>query len=232
MSIFYGYMKLLILSALMMTSFLQAQTVSQAKVVKLSRKGKKIVDTLCKRELLPDPSGTIEQLIDKIRQSQACPVLPQSRLEAVAYYLSNGSMKLSAKHIAVPGSAKCPVCGMFVSKYPKWAALMVIDGKEYYFDGVKDMMKYYIFDGDFPYDRNKITVMRVTDFYTIEGIPAKKAYYVLGSSLFGPMGNELIPFKTEEAAKNFMHDHQGEAILHFDQITPRIVMALDGIEQE
>jgi nitrous oxide reductase accessory protein NosL len=46
------------------------------------------------------------------------------------------------------------------------------------------------------------------------------------------MGNELIPFKTKEAAENFMRDHQGEAIVRFDQITPRMVMALDGIEQE
>jgi nitrous oxide reductase accessory protein NosL len=141
-------------------------------------------------------------------------------------------MKLSKNHIAVPEKAKCPVCGMFVAKYPKWAGLMVIDGKKYYFDGVKDLMKFYIFDGDFPYDRSKITAITVTDFYTLESIPAKEAYYVTGSSLYGPMGNELIPFKTKEAAENFMRDHQGEAIVRFDQITPRMVMALDGIEQE
>jgi nitrous oxide reductase accessory protein NosL len=121
---------------------------------------------------------------------------------------------------------------MFVAKYPKWAGLMVIDGKKYYFDGVKDLMKFYIFDADFTYDRSKITAITVTDFYTLESIPAKEAYYVTGSSLYGPMGNELIPFKTKEAAENFMRDHQGEAIVRFDQITPRMVMALDGIEQE
>ncbi len=205
---------------------------SAAKIVKLANKGEKIVKTLCEKEKLPDSTGTIEQLIPKIKKSQACPPLSKSRLEAVAYYLSNGSMKLSKKHIDVPGNAKCPVCGMFVSKYPKWAALMVVDGKKYYFDGVKDLMKFYIFDGDFPYDRSKVTEITVTDFYTLEGIPAKEAYYVTGSNLFGPMGNELIPFKTEEAAKNFMRDHQGEAIVRFDQITPKMVMALDGIEQE
>jgi nitrous oxide reductase accessory protein NosL len=119
---------------------------------------------------------------------------------------------------------------MFVAKYPKWAAEMVVDGKKHYFDGVKDMMKYYIFDGDFPYDRKKIEKMDVTDFYTLEAIPAKEAYYVLGSKLYGPMGNELIPFKTEQEAKDFIKDHGGDRIVRFDEITPKMVMALDGIE--
>ena len=39
---------------------------------------------------------------------------------------------------------KCPVCGMFVSKYPDWIAEVVYkDGKTVFFDGPKDMFKYY-----------------------------------------------------------------------------------------
>jgi len=169
-------------------------------------------------------------LMQKITDSKACQKLSKRNLEAVAYYLSNGSMKLNAKHISVPHGAKCPVCGMIVSKYPKWAAMMEVGGKKHYFDGVKDMMKYYIFDADFPYDRSQITHMYVTDFYTLDAIPAKDAYYVIGSKLYGPMGNELIPFASEESAKNFIKDHGGDKIVRFNQITPKMVMALDGIE--
>jgi nitrous oxide reductase accessory protein NosL len=132
--------------------------------------------------------------------------------------------------IKVPKKAKCPVCGMFVSKYPKWAALIDINGKEYYFDGVKDMMKFFIFDVDFPYDRNKIIKIEVTDFYTLQALDAKQAFYVIGSDVYGPMGNELIPFQTKKAAQNFMSDHRGEKIIRFDQISPKLVMGLDGIE--
>jgi hypothetical protein len=33
---------------------------------------------------------------------------------------------------------KCPVCGMFVAKYPDWvAALVFSDGSTVFFDGVK-----------------------------------------------------------------------------------------------
>jgi len=224
-------MKKIILILLFITGSLFANELSLAKIVKLSNKGEKIVKTLCDSKKLPSAQGTIEQLMEKVKTSQACPSLSQSKLEAVAYYVSNGSMKLEGKHIDVPADAKCPVCGMFVSKYPKWAAFMQINGENYYFDGVKDMMKYYIFDGDFPYDRSSISEITVSDYYTLEEIPAKEAIYVLDSDIFGPMGRELIPFKNKKSAKAFMDDHNGKAMVEFDEITDKMVMALDGIEQ-
>jgi len=225
-------LKKIILVFLFITGSLFANEQSLVKIVKLSNKGEKIVKTLCEAKKLPSSEGTIEQLMEKIKTSGACPSLSKSKLEAVAYYVSNGSMKLAGKHIDVPTDAKCPVCGMFVSKYPKWAAFMQINDKKYYFDGVKDMMKYYIFDGDFPYDRKNISEITVSDYYTLEEIPAKEAFYVLDSDIFGPMGHELIPFKSKKSAKAFMDDHNGKAMLKFDEITDKMVMALDGIEQE
>ena len=225
-------MKKIILVFLFITGSLFANEQSLVKIVKLSNKGEKIVKTLCEAKKLPSSEGTIEQLMEKIKTSGACSSLSRSKLEAVAYYVSNGSMKLAGKHIDVPADAKCPVCGMFVSKYPKWAAFMQINDKKYYFDGVKDMMKYYIFDGDFPYDRKNISEITVSDYYTLEEIPAKEAFYVLDSDIFGPMGHELIPFKSKKSAKAFMDDHNGKAMLKFDEITDKMVMALDGIEQE
>ena len=225
-------MKKIILILLFITGSLFANELSLAKIVKLSNKGEKIVKTLCDSQKLPSAQGTIEQLREKIKTSGACPPLSKSKLEAVAYYVSNGSMKLAGKQLDVPTNAKCPVCGMFVSKYPKWAALIEYDGKKQYFDGVKDMMKYYIFDGDFPYDRSQITQITVSDYYTIEEISAKEAFYVLDSDIFGPMGRELIPFKSKKSAKAFMADHNGKAMVIFDEITDKMVMALDGIEQE
>ena len=206
-----------------------AGDVSQAKIAKLSKKGEKIAKVFCHEDQLPDPHGSIEDLMGKIKDSKACSPLSPSKLEALAYYLNKGSAEATGKEIIVPKGAKCPVCGMFVSKYPKWAALMIIDGKKYYFDGVKDMMKYYIFDADFPYDRNHIDTMQATDFYTLESIPAKEAFYVIGSSVYGPMGNELVPFKSLKDAENFKRDHKGEKIVRFDEITPKMVMALDGV---
>ena len=211
------------------TSTLLSNEISLAKIVKLSKKGEKITKTLCTTDKLPSSQGTIEEIIENIKSSNACPPLSKSKLEAVAYYVSNGNISLSTKHIVVPQNAKCPVCGMFVAKYPKWATFIEHDGKKHYFDGVKDMMKYYIFDGDFIYDRSKISNMTVSDYYTLEEISAKEAFYVLDSDIFGPMGRELIAFKSEKSAKSFMLDHNGKSIILFNEINDKTLLTLDGI---
>jgi len=200
--------------------------------VALAKKGEKIVKTLCEASKLPSShQEDIDILMQEIKDSKACPSLSKTKLKAVVYYLKNGSAEVHKSHITVPKDAKCPVCGMFVSKYPKWTTRMEHDGKTYYFDGVKDMMKYYIFDGDFVYDRSHITQMQVSDYYTLEAIPAKKAFYVLDSDVFGPMGRELIPFKSRKAAEDFSADHNGKSIVTFDEITDSMLMKLDGLSK-
>jgi copper chaperone NosL len=125
---------------------------------------------------------------------------------------------------------KCPVCGMFVAKYPDFVAQIVFkDGSHAFFDGVKDMMKYYF---DLPkYNPAKSTadigLILVSDYYKLTLIDGHKAWYVIGSDVYGPMGKELIPFQDEAAAKEFKTDHKGTAILQFKDITPAIIKPLD-----
>ena len=213
---------------------LYATESSSVKEIKLAQKGERIVKVMCDRSKLPtaeESNETLEVLMEKIKTSQACSPLSKSKLEAVAYYLHHGKIDVNMNHISVPKDAKCPVCGMFVSKYPKWTTMMVHDGKRFYFDGVKDMMKYYIFDGDFIYDRSHISKMSVSDYYTLEEIPATEAFYVLDSDVFGPMGRELIPFKSQKSAHSFLEDHNGKSIVKFNEITDSMLMKLDGLNE-
>lgn len=121
--------------------------------------------------------------------------------------------------IEVPKDAKCPICGMFVAKYPQWVALY--DGeKKFYFDGVKDMMKY-------AYARKLSSdKFYVSDYYKLSKLEASKAFYVIGSNVYGPMGNELIPFATQEEALSFSRDHNGQKVIAFDEITEAMVKNL------
>lgn len=124
---------------------------------------------------------------------------------------------------------KCPVCGMFVAKYPNWIAhIEYKDDTSVYFDGVKDMMK-YLFDIK-KYHPNKdkadISAVKVTDYYNVFLFNGHEAYYVIGSDISGPMGAELIPFKKESEAKEFMSDHKGKKILKFKDITPEVLEKL------
>ena len=125
----------------------------------------------------------------------------------------------------------CPVCGMFVAKYPEWIATVVYkDGHAHHFDGAKDLFK-YLFDlakwapG---HDRAQIAAIGVTEYYGLERIPADTAWYVIGSDVLGPMGHELVPLETREDAEEFLRDHQGRRILRFDEVTPELPAALDA----
>jgi len=125
----------------------------------------------------------------------------------------------SVTKIEVPKDAKCPICGMFVAKYPQWVALY--DGeKKFYFDGVKDMMK-YAFARKLSSDK-----FYVSDYYKLSKLEATKAFYVIGSNVYGPMGSELIPFATQEEAETFSRDHNGQKVISFDEITEVLVKSL------
>lgn len=125
---------------------------------------------------------------------------------------------------------KCPVCGMFVAKYPEWVAEIVFrDGSYAVFDGTKDMFKYYFDMGKYnpAKKQSDIDSIYVTDYYTLTFIDGHKAYYVIGSDVYGPMGKELIPFEKEADAKEFMKDHKGKKILLFKNITTEVLKTLD-----
>jgi copper chaperone NosL len=125
---------------------------------------------------------------------------------------------------------KCPVCGMFVAKYPDWVAQIVLrNGSRLYFDGVKDLMKFYLNPPSYQSatSRSEIGVVIVTDYYSLEGVDGTRAFYVIGSDVFGPMGRELIPFGKESEAKEFLKDHKGKKILHFQEITAEVLKPLD-----
>ncbi|MDY0052623.1 MAG: nitrous oxide reductase accessory protein NosL [Aliarcobacter sp.] len=189
-------------------------------------KGKKAFETMCDTKQMKD-FNSIGEAKQYLIDNKVCKNLNPQMLQAVSIYLHNPLLASEkSKMIEVPSDAKCPVCGMYVSKYPKWVAQIKInDGHTHYFDGVKDMMKFYF--EPIKYEHNhtndQIEQINVTDYYTLESIDGKNAFYVIGSNVYGPMGEELIPFKNEEQAKRFMTDHFGKSILKFEEIKKEIL---------
>ncbi len=122
-------------------------------------------------------------------------------------------------------SARCPVCGMFVSKYTNWITqIHHQDGKVQVFDGVKDMMVYYFnpekYGGE---GQNTIQEIWVRDYYSLQWLDGRNAFYVTGSDVYGPMGKEFIPFDTRKAADSFLKDHHGNSVVTFEEITKDLV---------
>ena len=125
---------------------------------------------------------------------------------------------------------KCPVCGMFVGKYPNWiASARTKDGKTYFYDGPKDMFSHYFDPGHYTPGKvqGDIIGLSVKEDYSLETIDARKAFFVSGSDVHGPMGGELIPFGSQKDAALFLKDHKGKKILRFSEITPQAIKDLN-----
>lgn len=124
----------------------------------------------------------------------------------------------------------CPVCGMFVAKYPYWIATVRFrDGHLEHFDGAKDLWKYLL---DLPRwargrKAEEIEAIGVTAYYEGTRIAAKPAWYVIGSDVYGPMGHELVPHSSEADAKEFLADHKGKRVLRAEAITLPLLQGLD-----
>jgi nitrous oxide reductase accessory protein NosL len=134
---------------------------------------------------------------------------------------------------AVPAPAakdKCPVCGMFVSKYPDWVATVTFnDSTPLFFDGAKDFFTYY--HGMKKYTPAKtpasISTITINDYYTLKPVDARQAYFVVGSDVYGPMGKELVPFGKAPDAQAFLKDHKGKKVLRFNDVSPAILRSME-----
>lgn len=196
--------------------------------------GKKLYSKKCQK-IDVHQYARINLIKADLKTKKLCGDIKEKQMQAVALYLWD-VVRLSGKNavqtVEVGNHEKCPVCGMFVYKYPKWAARLNVarlDRQEHFsFDGVKDLMKFYFEPEKWGSPKGlKFGKVWVTDYYTQKAIDGKKAFYVVGSNVLGPMGNELIPFETQHDAATFNKDHLGTAIYTFDQITKEGVYRLD-----
>ena len=135
-----------------------------------------------------------------------------------------------------PGAAKpsskdkCPVCGMFVAKYPDWVAGAVFrDNTRHYFDGPKDLFKFLLDLKQYAPGKRQtdIDTVFVTDYYAVRPIDGRTAFYVQGSDVNGPMGRELVPFENAAEAREFLKDHRAMRVFRFNEITPAVLKELD-----
>ena len=146
------------------------------------------------------------------------------------------SLSFSVVYAASPGAPppsakdKCPVCGMFVSKYPDWVATVTFnDATTMYFDGAKDFFTFYHNMQKYAPARKQsdISTVTVNDYYSLKPVDARKASYVIGSDVYGPMGKELVPFGKLADAHAFLKDHKGKLVLRFSDINPRVLKSME-----
>jgi nitrous oxide reductase accessory protein NosL len=132
--------------------------------------------------------------------------------------------------VSAPADAKCPVCGMFVAKYPDWfTSLTFKDGSKVYFDGPKDMFTFCLNMKKYSPAKSPkdIAAIAVKDYSSLKVIDGRTAFFVSGSNVYGPMGKEIVPFAREADAREFLKDHNGNKILRFGEVTPAVLKSLE-----
>ncbi len=156
-----------------------------------------------------------------------CPKTPGLLFLSTIFLLFLSLSSPLAAELTAPGPRdRCPVCGMFVTPYPDWLAQIEFkDGSRKFFDGPKDMFHFYLRlpKDNAVHSRENISDVYVTEYYSTKMLPADKLFFVSGSDVYGPMGKELIPVHTREAAETFKRDHKGNALYTFDQVTGDIL---------
>ncbi len=122
---------------------------------------------------------------------------------------------------------------MKVYKEPRWVAkIMLQNGKKIFFISPKSMIEFYLQPGKW-FDvgvksEGDFKQILVTDFKTMEPINARGAWYVYGSNIISPAGDDLIPFASYEDAQAFSKRQNGKRVMAFAEISDALIRLLNG----
>lgn len=156
-----------------------------------------------------------------------CIVAPTRVAPAQAWDPASGIARFAARPI--PAEARCPVCGMYPARHPKWAAQMIFeDGAAHFFDSPVDLFMFLATPAQFDSARanSAVAAVHVSDFSGAGWLDARKANFVIGSSARGPMrGADLPAFGDRAAAQAFAAQYGGE-VVGFAQIDGDTVVRL------
>jgi len=117
---------------------------------------------------------------------------------------------------------------MKVYKEPQWVAKIELqNGKEIFFVSPKSMFEFYFQPGKWPeFDiksESDFKNIYVTDFATAKPVKAKGAFYVYGSSVTSPAGDDLVPFDSYKAAEEFAKQNNGKRIFGFREVSRGLI---------
>jgi nitrous oxide reductase accessory protein NosL len=127
----------------------------------------------------------------------------------------------------------CLVRNIAVYKNPKWIAqIEVRGGKKVYFSSPKSMFEFYFrpakwYDVGVKSEKDFRKII-VTDFNTLKAINAREAFYLYGSRVISPAGDDLIAFSTKESAEAFLKINGGSRVFTFDKVSDALIRLLNG----
>lgn len=138
-----------------------------------------------------------------------------------------------AQIIDYDNNSTCLIRSIKVHKYPKWVSkIEVSNGEIIYFSSPKSMFEFYHIPGkwfDIGVKSEKdFSKILVTDYNSNKAIDAKKAFFVYGSRVTSPAGDDLVPFARKEEADKFAKKQNGKRVLEFSKVPDSLIKLLNG----
>ncbi len=130
-------------------------------------------------------------------------------------------------------NTSCLVRHLKVYKAPNWVAkIKVRNGKVVYFSSPKSMFEFYFRPGKWHEvgvkSERDFSEIVVTDYETGKPVNAETSYYVYGSNVTSPAGDDLVPFATKEAAEKFSKTHHGARVMPFEKVSDALIRLING----
>jgi copper chaperone NosL len=154
-------------------------------------------------------------------------------LSSIALILSAGSAAAAEggpapalKSLAADGrmalseSDRCPVCAMFPARRPETAAAMTLkSGQTFYFCGngclLRTWLRSTVYLGK---PQDQIDRIVVHDYFSGKPVDGRKATWVAGSDVVGPMGPAIIALGDAGQLETFKKRHGGKTVFTFEEI--------------
>jgi len=123
-------------------------------------------------------------------------------------------------HMQIGAGDRCPVCGMFPAKRPKTAAaLMLNDGRTFYFCANGCLLRsWHNAPTYLGVPSESVTRMVVKNYMNGTSIEARKAWWVAGSDVVGPMGPALVTLATRAEVAQFKTRHGAKHVFQLSEM--------------
>lgn len=135
---------------------------------------------------------------------------------------SNQQQSVIEENKTIP-TTDCRNCGMPSKEYPKWNVKWKQENTESYFCSPRCMFMQVTSPKSNIKTQDSLLVV---DYYSQKFITAQNAFFVINSDITGPMGHDFVPFADQIAAKDFLQEHKGSAILTFKDVKASTITEL------
>ena len=112
-------------------------------------------------------------------------------------------------------SATCQHCGMQTNNYPNCKVVWTID---------KQHSAFYNTNCFFASIFSKDTIagkLEVMDYYTLQVVDGKQAFYTFGGDISGPMRKCYVAHQNKNAGEAFVKEHYADGITTFQALLSR-----------